>query len=133
MNSLTQVIERPSFLRLALYADAVLSGVTGAAMIAGAGLFAGLLAVPEALLFEAGLVLVPYVAFVAWVASRNTIPTSAAKAIIVINVAWFVGSIGLLFTGWIAPNILGYAFIVFQAVVVGVLGEVQYFALRRAH
>ena len=65
MNSLTQVSERPSFLRLALYADAVLSGVTGAAMIAGAGLFAGLLAVPEALLFEAGLVLVPYVAFVA--------------------------------------------------------------------
>ena len=34
-------------------------------------------------------------------------------------------------TGWIAPTVIGYAFIVFQAVVVGAFAELQYVGLRR--
>jgi len=49
----------------------------------------------------------------------------------VINLLWAVASIGLLFTGLVAPNLLGYAFVIGQAVIVAALGELQYVALRR--
>ena len=53
------------------------------------------------------------------------------KAIIALNVAWVAGSIGLLMSGIVAPTVLGYAFVIFQAVVVGVFAELQFIGLRR--
>ena len=52
------------FLRNVLLLDAAASGATAALLIAGAGLLDGLLGLPVALMREAGLILVPYVAFV---------------------------------------------------------------------
>ena len=37
----------------------------------------------------------------------------------------------LLLSGWIEPTGLGYAFVIFQAVVVGVFAELQVMGLRR--
>ena len=85
-----------TFLRYALLADAVASGATGLLMIAGADLLTGLLGLPVALMREAGLLLVPYVALVAFVGTRETISRPAVQAIIALNVLWVVGSIGLL-------------------------------------
>jgi hypothetical protein len=99
-------------------------------MIAGAGLLEGLLGLPTALMREAGLVLVPYVAFVAWVGTREAISRPAVQVIIAMNVLWVVGSAVVLF-GFVAPTILGYAFVIAQAVVVGVFAELQFIGLRR--
>ena len=121
-----------SFLRTVLLADAIASGATGLLMIAGAGLLEGLLGLPVALLREAGLVLIPYVAFVAWVGTREAISRSAVQAIIVLNVLWVAGSIGLLVSGWVAPTMLGTAFVIAQAAVVAVLAELQFIGLRRS-
>ena len=121
-----------SFLRTVLLADAIASGATGLLMIAGAGLLDGLLGLPVALLREAGLVLIPYVVFVAWVGTREAISRSAVQAIIVLNVLWVAGSIGLMVSGWVAPTMLGTAFVIAQAVVVGVLAELQVIGLRRS-
>src|SRR3954463_13641988 len=110
---------RPNFLRYALLADAVASGATGALLIAGAGSLDGLLGLPVALMREAGLLLVPYVALVAFVGTRQAIPQGAVTAIIALNIAWVAGSIGLLMSGAVAPTVLGTAFVIFQAVVVG--------------
>ena len=120
-----------SFLRTVLLADAIASGATGLLMIAGAGLLAGLLGLPVALMREAGLVLIPYVAFVAWVGTREAISRRAVQAIIALNVLWVAGSIGLLLSGWIAPTMLGYAFVIAQGAVVAVLAELQFVGLRR--
>lgn len=123
---------RPNtFLRYALLADAIASGATGLLMIAGAGLLEGLLGLPAALTREAGLLLVPYVAFVAWVGTRETISRPAVQGVIALNVLWVLGSAGLLMSGWVAPTLLGYAFVIAQAVVVGVLAELQFIGLRR--
>jgi hypothetical protein len=46
-------------------------------------------------------------------------------------VLWVAGSIGLLVSGWVAPTMLGTAFVTAQAVVVGVLAELQFVGLRR--
>ena len=118
-------------LRFALLADAVASGATGLMMLAGADLLTSLLGLPVALMREAGLLLVPYVALVAFVGTRQQIPHGAVKAIIALNVAWVAGSIGLLMSGIVAPTVLGYAFVIFQAVVVGVFAELQFIGLRR--
>ena len=124
------MLRQNTFLRYALLADAVASGATGLMMIAGASLLEGLLGLPTALMREAGLVLLPYVAFVAWAGTREAISRPAVQVIIAMNVLWVVGSAVVLF-GFVAPTILGYAFVIAQAVVVGVFAELQFIGLRR--
>jgi len=120
-----------TFLRRALMLDAVASGATGLLLIAGAGLIDGLLGLPAALLRGAGLALVPYVAFVIYAGTRETISRPAVWTIVAANAVWSIASVLLLVSGWIAPTALGYAFVVGQAVVVALLGELQYVGLRR--
>jgi hypothetical protein len=120
-----------SFLRRALILDAVASGAAGLLMIAGAGLLEGFLGLPAGLLRGAGLVLVPYVAFVTFVATRTEIEPPAVWSVIAANVLWAAASGLLLVSGWVAPTALGYAFVIGQAAVVALLGELQYVGLRR--
>ena len=118
-------------LRFALLADAVASGATGLMMIAGADLLTGLLGLPVALMREAGLLLVPFVALVAYAGTRQNIPHGVVRAIIALNVLWVLASVGLLVSGFVAPTVLGYAFVIAQAIVVGVFAELQLIGLRR--
>jgi hypothetical protein len=119
----------PNFLRRVLWADVIASGATGLLMVAGAGVLESLLGLPSALTREAGLILVPYAALVAVVAARTQISRAAVWTIILTNAAWTIGSIGLL-VGGLAPNALGYAFVIAQALVVAVLAELQYAGVR---
>jgi hypothetical protein len=121
-----------TFLRFALLVDAVASGATGLLMIAGAEGLTGLLGLPVPLMREAGLLLVPYVALVGLVGTRENIPLGAVKTIVALNVLWVLGSIGLLMSSLVAPTMLGYAFVIVQAVAVGVFAELQIIGLRRA-
>ena len=123
--------QSPTVLRRALILDALASGATALLMIAGAGLVESLLGLPAALLRGAGLVLVPYAAFVVYAGTRDIISRSAVWMIIVANMAWAAASALLLVSGWVAPAALGYAFVIAQAVVVALLGELQYMGLRR--
>jgi hypothetical protein len=124
-------IPNTPFLRNALLVDAAATGATAALMIAGAGWLDGLLGLPVALMREAGLILVPFVAFVAWVGTRTRVSRSAVAGIIAINVLWVVASICLLIGNWVAPTLLGYAFVIAQAAAVGLLAELQYIGLKR--
>jgi hypothetical protein len=119
------------FLRYALLADAVASGATGLLMIAGAGLLEDLLGLPTALMREAGLALIPFVALVAYVGTRETISRPAVQTVIALNALWVVGSLALLVTDYVAPTALGYAFVIAQAAAVAVLAALQYVGLRR--
>jgi hypothetical protein len=119
------------FLRRALVVDALASGLTGALMLVGASTLAPMLGLPTALLQGAGLVLLPYVAFVASVAARTHISTPAVWAVIVCNVAWTVASVALLIDGFVTPTALGTVFVIGQALAVAALGGLQYMALRR--
>ncbi len=125
-------LSRPSnLLRLALLGDAAASGATGLLMFAGAGPLASLLGLPQDLLRSAGLVLVPYAAFVARLGMREAPSRSLVWAVIAINVLWAAESLLLPLVGWVSPNQLGLAFIVFQAAVVSAFAAAQYAALRR--
>lgn len=126
-------LARPTpFLRWALLADAIATGGTGLLMTFAAGALAPLLQLPEALLFYAGLPLIPYAAFVGWLARRDAMPRFAVWAVIVLNVLWAADCALLAFSGWVAPTALGYAFILMQVVVVAAFAELQYVGLRRS-
>jgi hypothetical protein len=119
------------FLRKSLMLDAVATGATAVLLIAGAGLLDGLLGLPLALMREAGLILVPFVAFVVWVGTREEVARGAVWTIIAANALWVAASIGLLVGAWVAPTVLGYAFVIAQAAVVALFAELQYAGLKR--
>ena len=119
------------FLRNVLVLDAAASGATGLLLVAGAGVLEDLLGLPVALLRAAGLILIPYVAFVAWAGAREPIARRAVWAIIAANALWALASVGLLVSGLVAPTALGYTFVIAQGAVVALLGELQYAGLKR--
>lgn len=120
-----------SFLRRALLADAAISGPSAVLMLLGAAALAPLLGVPAELLRSAGLSLIPFTAFVAWIATRADIPRAAVWTVIALNAGWVIASIALLFVDGIDPNGLGIAFILVQAAAVAVFAEVQWVGLSR--
>ena len=121
------------FLRFALLGDAAASGATGLLLAAGAGALAPLLGLPEDLLRVAGLVLLPYAAFVAWLGTRSGgAPRNAVCAVVAINLLWALDSVLLLALGPVEPNDLGTAFVLAQALVVLGFCAMQWTALRGA-
>jgi hypothetical protein len=124
------ITSHPNFLRYVLWSDVIASGATGLLMIAAAGVLESFLGLPSTLTREAGLILMPYVAFVAFVAISAQISRAAVWVIIAANAAWTIGSFGLLVSGVVAPTALGYAFVIAQALVVATLAMLQYAGLR---
>jgi len=120
------------FLRRAIQADAIFSGISAVLLTFGAGEFASLLDLPEALLRESGLFLIAYAALVGWLGTRETMPKALVAIVIAGNAAWALASIALLFSDAVMPNLLGEAAVAMQAIVVGVLAELQYIGLRRS-
>jgi hypothetical protein len=129
--SIDHRLPRPmSLLRAALLADAAASGATALLTLLGAGFLDGLLGLPAALLREAGAILIPYVAFVAYIGTRATMERPAVWAIIACNALWAGASVLPLVNGWVAPTVLGYAFVIAQAAIVALLGALQYVGLQ---
>jgi hypothetical protein len=123
--------DHSSFLRRVLLADAIASAATGLLMLLGAGFLEPLLGLPGALLKTAGLLLLPFAALVAFAATRDQVSRPLVWLVIASNAIWTVDSILLLLSGWVAPTMLGTAFVIAQAVVVGLFAELEYFGLRK--
>ena len=126
------MIQPSTFLSRALQADAIFSGVSAAGLTLGAGLLAPLLNLPEALLRETGLFLIGYAALVGWLGTRSSVPNVLVLIVIAGNAAWTLGSIALLFSGAVSPNLPGELFVVAQAIATGVFAELQYIGLRKS-
>lgn len=126
------MIDASTFLRRALLADAIFSGVAAVGFTFGAGAFASLFNLPEAPLRETGLFLIAYTALVGWLASRGSVARPLVLLVVVGNAAWTVGSIALLFSGAVSPNIGGELMVVAQAIATGVFAELQYVGLRKS-
>ena len=126
------MIDASTFLRRALLADAIFSGAAALGFTFGAGAFATLFSLPETLLRETGLFLIAYAALVGWLASRSSVAKALVLLVVVGNAAWTVGSIALLLSGAVSPNLAGELMIVAQAIATGVFAELQYVGLRRS-
>ena len=118
-------------LRQVLIADAAVSGAAGLLMAAGAPFLSPLLGLPSGLLLWAGLALFPFVALLIVVARRGEASRLVLVDIIAVNALWVAASFGLLVSGAVAPTMLGYAFVIAQALMVALLAELQVVGLRR--
>ena len=120
------------FLRQILRADATISGAAGILMAAGAAYLAPLLELPSGLLFWAGVVLFPFVALLVILSSRTIVSRLMMIDIVGINILWVALSFGILLSGAVSPNALGYAFVIAQALAVALFAALQFTGLRRS-
>ena len=126
----TNTLPALSLLRLALRADAVVSGLNGAAYLAVAGPLADLLGLPAGVLRGLGVFLLVYAAAVWLVGERPVAP--AVRAVIIGNLVWTAGSFVVVVTGLGSPTTIGAVWLVLQAVVVAVFAVLQRAGLRRS-
>jgi hypothetical protein len=120
------------FLRRAIQGDAIITGAMALLLVAAASVLGPMLNLPESFLRQVGIFLIVYAALVGFLGTREMMFRFAVWAVILCNALWTIDSIALLFTGWVSPNLLGTAFIVAQAVSVGIIAELQYIGLKRS-
>ncbi|MBA3805918.1 MAG: hypothetical protein H0X14_09450 [Acidobacteria bacterium] len=121
-----------TFLRRVLFADAATCVACGLLLAFGAGRLEQLLGLPAGLSRYAGLSLLPFAAFLGYLATRENLSQKVVWWVIILNALWTIDSILLLMSGWVAPTGLGAAFIVFQAVGVAMFAALEYFGLRKS-
>lgn len=126
------MIQPSLLLRRAIQADAIVTAAVALLQTFGAGMLAPLLNLPQTLLLETGLFLIAYTALVGWLGTRPSMPGVLVAIVIAGNAAWALGSIALMFSGAVTPNLLGYAFIAVHAISTGMFAELQYIGLRKS-
>src|SRR5262245_7663735 len=104
-------ISTSRFLRRVLGIDAATCVMSGLLMMFAATPLSEFMGIPAGVLFYSGISLLPFAAFVAYLASRETLWRSAVWAVIVLNVFWTVDSFMLIATASVPPTELGYSFI----------------------
>jgi hypothetical protein len=126
----TTTAPAPSLLRLALRADAVVTGVNGAAYLLLAGPLSALLGPPAGVLRGIGIFLLVFAAAVWPVGDRPAAP--AVRVVVTGNLLWAAGSIAVVAVGLGTLTTIGAVWTVLQAVVVAGFAELQIVGLRRS-
>jgi hypothetical protein len=119
-----------SSLKPLLALDAATCAAMGVVLLLGSTPVAGVTEIPADLLFWAGASLIPIAAFMAIFSRTTPVPGWAAMLAVLGNFSWVAASIFLPAAGLIAPNALGWAFIVGQAGVVAILAKLEFDAVR---
>jgi hypothetical protein len=127
-----QILRTSTFLRWTLLADAATCVATGLLMMLGSGQLEQFLGLPAGLLRYAGVSLLPFAAFLVYLAKRENLSTQGVWTAIVLNTIWTAASLLLLMTGRVAPTELGYTFVIAQALGVAVFAGLEYFGLRKS-
>lgn len=120
-----------TFLRRVLLADGLSCSLVGLGLLFGATGLSALLGLPLALLLGAGAALLAFGVPVTWLSTRTQPRRAAVWAVIGVNIVWAVDSVLLLVSGYVAPTMLGQAFVLAQAVVAAVFAELQFIGWRR--
>jgi hypothetical protein len=101
-------------------------------MVLDAGILRELFGLPTTLLQYAGSSLLPFAAPIVYLSRRRIPSLAGTREVIAMNATWVAGSVLLPPSGWIAPNGLGYALLIGQALAVAVLAQMQYIGLQKS-
>lgn len=129
---MTEIIRVSNFLRYVLFADALTCLACGLLLSAGGSFLQSVLGLPLDLMLYAGLSLFPFAAFLAFAATRKSISKTFIWLIIGLNLLWTADSFLILLTGYVAPTVYGYVFVIFQAVGVLTFAALEFLGLRQA-
>lgn len=128
--SLQRAVANPKFLPRLLLVDGIATGATALLLLTAADVLAPLLQLPAGLQRTAGLICVPFVAWIFALARRPVVPRGAMAAVVAINLAWVAGSAWVAFGGSWQPSAIGVAFVCAQALVVLMFAELGWLGLR---
>lgn len=123
---------RSGLLRLALWLDAVASGVVGLVLLAGSAVLPEWLGIPAGLFWPVGLFFVTYAVVVGLIGTPEVVNRTAVWVIVGLNLMWVVASVAVVVSGWLPLTTLGVVFVLAQALAVLVFADLQYLRLRRA-
>lgn len=130
-----QAATQSLFLRRALQADTVVSGLSGLLALIDASLVANLLGFSSAAatrnVMLLGLGLLAWAAFAFWISTRPKLSRGLVFTIIEGNLLWVVGSAILLMAGWLPFSTSGKWTVAIVADMVGLLAVLQYVGWRR--
>ncbi|MEV8314433.1 hypothetical protein AB0Q95_09705 [Streptomyces sp. NPDC059900] len=129
LTALARTNDPKTMLRRFLALDAVVTAGNGLAYAAASGPLGRFLGVDAGLLLGLGVALVLYGAGVGYLASRQSPPVPAVRAVIEVNAIWALLSV-VAVIAWFSPSTAGAVWIPLQALVVGGFAAVQYAALR---
>ncbi len=113
-----------------LVIDAITCAAMAALLLLMPGLVAGLTQITPSVLFWAGLILVPVAIFMMVIARSLMPPAWTVQVVIAGNVLWVLASVILPLSGWIAPNALGWTFLLLQAAIVTVFAWLEWTAIQ---
>lgn len=119
-----------SLLRLAMRADAVLSGLVGVALIAAAGWFSELTGLPTAVAYGAGAAFVVY-AIVVFLAAGLEQVRAAGIATMVANLLFSVAAVVVVLARPVDLTTAGVVAVLAGGVYTLVFADLQYLGLRR--
>jgi hypothetical protein len=130
-----QLPEQTLFLRRALQADTLFSGISGIFTLADATFVANWLGFSTAeatrnVMFL-GIGMLAWAVLVLWVSRRPRLTHSLVFLIIEGNLLWVIGSVILLSTGWLPFSTSGKWTVAIVADVAGMLAILQYVGWRR--
>lgn len=125
------VAAESTVIRRALLIDATASGAMGFLLAAGATQLEPVLGLPIALLRGVGVFLIPFAAFLVWLAPRALESRGLVWTIVVGNVLWVLASVLVLESRRVVPTALGTAFVVAQALAVAAFAYLEYRAVAR--
>ncbi|MGW5156565.1 hypothetical protein ACWEPN_13890 [Nonomuraea wenchangensis] len=131
MTAVTVTADKARFLRLALAADAVVTGGNGLAYLAFAGPVADLLGPDAGLLRGIGAFLLIYGIAVGLLATRRDLGQAGPRTVIALNAAWTLGSLAAVVTGALGLTTVGAIWAIAQAVTVAAFAELQIMGLRK--
>jgi len=119
-----------AFLRTVLKADAVVSAVAAGTMILGAGMLAPITDLPAEALWLAGVALIPWVALLLWVATRNAVSTAAVWLVIALNT---LGALARALIAFAVPlTAMGVGFVVVNGIGALLLADLEFVGMRRS-
>ncbi|HTY27082.1 MAG TPA: hypothetical protein VMD51_02910 [Mycobacterium sp.] len=130
MTTLSTATRSDSLLRLAMRADAVLSGLCGIALIAAAGWFSELTGLPKASVYGAGAAFVVYAAVVFLAAGLERVRT-AGIATAIANLLFTVAALVVVLDRPADLTTAGVVALLGSGVYTLVFADLQYLGVRR--
>lgn len=119
-------------LRTVLRLNALFSFVSGLAVVLAAVPIGQFMGVESFLVLRlVGASLLPFAAFVYWVTTPAMIRPPLARMIIIMDVLWVIGSLVLLFSGWLPLTTAGKWIVFLQADAVATFAILQTIGVRR--
>jgi len=113
-------------LKLALTADAVVSGLVGMLQLAALDWLSQLLSLPRSLLLETGVFLIGYAVLLVVLARSAKVWQALIGMVVVGNVGWAIGCVVLVASGVLSPGAMGLAFVAVQAITVLVFAALEF-------